>query len=223
MAMNFDMAQTAGAVESKGGLTPGIHKATFKGIKKDTITTQSGDVINVMTLFLDIEGYGEFKNNFLEPKSNERKESQWGLNASQLDHFMIAMRQIIDAVNPEIGKKIDSKEIKLGDTFAQLVNSVAKELESFIGAEVEVKLIPNNGYNQIPSFPAKINKNGTLGIATRFIGKDLVLTTREQKLINDAKNAKPTNMSAPAKNELLSGMADLLEDDSKDSDDDLPF
>ena len=140
MAMNFNMSQTTGAVESKGGLTPGIHKATFKGLKKDTLTSQNGDVFNVMTLMLDIEGFGEFKHNFFEPKSNERKESQWGLNASQLDHFMISVRQIIDALDPEIGKKIDSGELKLGGTFAQLVNGVAKEIEGFIGTEVEVKL-----------------------------------------------------------------------------------
>lgn len=229
MAMNFNMTQTTGAVESKGGaLTSGIHKATFKGIKKDTLTSQNGDVFNVMTLLLDIEGYGEFKHNFFEPKSNERKESQWGLNASQLDHFMISVRQIIDALDPEIGKKIDSGELKLGGTFAQLVNGVAKEIEGFIGTEVEIKLIPNNGFNSIPGFPAKINRNGTLGISTRFIGHDLVLTTKEQKLINDVQKAKPTNM-ANIKNDnsdLLDGLVDELNvDGSTDSDDsdDLPF
>lgn len=219
------MSQTTGAVESKGGaLTAGIHKATFKGIKKDTLTSQNGDVFNVMTLMLNIEGYGEFKHNFFEPKSNERKESQWGLNASQLDHFMISVRQIIDALDPEIGKKIDSGELKLGGTFAQLVNGVANELSAFIDAEVEIKLIPNNGFNSIPGFPAKINKNGTLGIATRFIGHDLVLTTREQKLIDDVQKAKPTNMAAVKNNnaDLLDSLAEDLGVDS-DDDTDLPF
>lgn len=225
MAMNFNMSQTTGAVESKGGaLTAGIHKATFKGIKKDTLTSQNGDVFNVMTLLLDIEGYGEFKHNFFEPKSNERKDSQWGKNASQLDHFMISVRQIIDALDPEIGKRIDSGELKLGGTFAQLVNGVANEVESFIGTEVEVKLIPNNGFNSIPGFPAKINKNGTLGISTRFIGHDLVLTSREQKLIDDVQKAKPTNMAAAVNNnaDLLDGLAEDLGVDS-DDDSDLPF
>lgn len=223
--MNFNMSQTTGAVESKGGaLTAGIHKATFKGIKKDTLTSQNGDVFNVMTLLLDIEGYGEFKHNFFEPKSNERKDSQWGKNASQLDHFMISVRQIIDALDPEIGKRIDSGELKLGGTFAQLVNGVANEVESFIGTEVEVKLIPNNGFNSIPGFPAKINKNGTLGISTRFIGHDLVLTSREQKLIDDVQKAKPTNMAAAVNNnaDLLDGLAEDLGVDS-DDDSDLPF
>lgn len=223
--MNFNMSQTTGAVESKGGaLTAGIHKATFKGIKKDTLTSQNGDVFNVMTLLLDIEGYGEFKHNFFEPKSNERKDSQWGKNASQLDHFMISVRQIIDALDPEIGKRIDSGELKLGGTFAQLVNGVANEVESFIGTEVEVKLIPNNGFNSIPGFPAKINKNGTLGISTRFIGHDLVLTSREQKLIDDVQKAKPTNMAAAVSNnaDLLDGLAEDLGVDS-DDDNDLPF
>jgi hypothetical protein len=73
MAMNFDMAQTAGAVESKGSLTPGIHKATFKGIKKDTITTQRGDVINVMTLFFDIEGMVSLKIIFLSQRATNVK------------------------------------------------------------------------------------------------------------------------------------------------------
>ena len=60
----------------------------------------------------------------------------------------------------------------------------------------------------------------------RFIGHDLVLSTKEQKLISDVQKAKPTNMAA-----VKGSNADILDDltselgvdDSTDSDDDLPF
>ena len=59
--MNFNLNATTGAKEAGSVLSAGIHNATFKGISKDSINGKDGNVYDVMTLTLDVEGYGEFK------------------------------------------------------------------------------------------------------------------------------------------------------------------
>lgn len=188
----------------------------------DSITSQKdGTTYKVMSLLLDVDGYGEFVSNFFEPRSNERTESQFGPNPSPAEHFMIALRQIFDAVNPKIGEGIDNQTVKLTGSFDDIVKTAAKWTASSIGTEVEVKLIPqSNGFAAIPSFPARINRAGALGIATRFIGHNLTLSQSEQRKIDQANNARPTNMTSSS-DTTLDGLADAL--GVGDTDKDLPF
>ena len=91
-------------------------------------------------------------------------------------------------------------------------------------ARVQIKLIPqSNGFVSMPSFPARITRNGDLGIATRIIGQNLVLTPNELKKIEAAKNAVPTNMASQVDTATtLDAMAENLDIDN-DKEDDLPF
>lgn len=220
--MNYNLSATTGAKESGSVLSAGIHKATFKGITKDTITSQKdGSVFDVMTLTLDIEGYGEFKHNFFEPTSSERTVSQFGENPSQVEQFLISVRQIVDALDPAIGQGIDDGSIAITGSFSQVVNKIKQLTATHVGKEVEIKVIPqSNGFNAIPGFPARVSKTGALGIATRFIGQNLTLTPGEKKKIDAANNARPTNMaSVGGADDLLDGMKSQMDDDL----DDLPF
>ena len=90
-------------------------------------------------------------------------------------------------------------------------------------ARVQIKLIPqSNGFVSMPSFPARITRNGDLGIATRIIGQNLVLTPNELKKIEAAKNAAPTNMASQADTSTtLNAMSENLGIDNNS--DDLPF
>ena len=142
---------------------------------------------------------------------------------------MVALRQIFDALDPKIGEMIDNKAVVISgknvdmskiNTFEQLVKLSKALTDPYIGTEVEIKLIPqNNGFNAIPGYPARINKAGALGIATRFIGHNLTLSQSEQKRIETAAANRPTNM---ASNTSLSGVGDVLGIDSNDNSD-LPF
>lgn len=221
--MNFDMSATTGVKEGGKMLTAGIHNAKFNGLELGTITSQKdGSTYKVMSLKLDIDGYGEFTHNFFAPKSAERTESQFGLNPSPVEHFMIALRQIFDAVNPKIGEAIDDGTVKIGGDFDTIVKLAAKYTASAIGTDVEVKLVPQNtGFNDIPGFPARINKVGALGIATRFIGHNLTLSQSEQRKIEAAQNSRPTNMATQS-DSTLDGLSDAL-GISDDKDSDLPF
>ena len=90
-------------------------------------------------------------------------------------------------------------------------------------ARVQIKLIPqSNGFVSMPSFPARITRNGDLGIATRIIWQNLVITPNELKKIEAAKNATPTNMASQADTSTtLNAMSENLGID--DNSDDLPF
>ena len=219
--MNFNLNATTGAKEAGSVLSAGIHNATFKGISKDSINGKDGNVYDVMTLTLDVEGYGEFKHNFFEPTSSERTTSQFGENPSQIEHFLIAVRQIVDALDPKIGAGIDDGSITISGTFSQVVNKIKTLTAPYVGNSVQIKLLPGkNGFAALPGFPARITKTGVLGIATRFIAKEnLVLTDYEKKKIDAARNATPTNMAANSANDLLDGMKSQMDDDL----DDLPF
>ena len=228
------MAQTTGLKESGNFLSAGIHKAKFNGLSLGSITSQKdGSVYQTMTLSLDVEGHGEFTHNFFEPTSKERTQSQFGENPSQVETFMVSLRQIFDALDSKIGDMIDNDNVVIKDQngndkkvntadldFTKLVKLSKILTDPYIGTEVEIKLVPqSNGFNSIPGFPAKINRAGALGIATRFIGHNLTLSQSEQRRIDAAQNNRPTNMASNS-NATLEGVADALNIDSAA---DLPF
>lgn len=226
----FNLSATTGAKESGKFLQPGIYNAKFISVELSDLNSQkTGQNYKTMKLTLDIDGYGEFTHNFFEPTSAERSANTFGENPSQVEHFLIAVRQIVDALDPKIGEDMDNdnitvngKHVKKDDlSFEQLVKLIAILTKPYSGNEVEIKLVPqSNGFAAIPGFPAKINRTGALGIATRFIGHGLVMNQSEQKKIEAAKNAQPTNM-AQTTSGSVEGLADALgiTDDATD----LPF
>ena len=95
----FDLSATTGVKESGKVLQPGIYNAKFGSVELSNLNSQkTGQDYKTMKLTLDIEGYGEFTHNFFEPTSAERGASQFGENPSQVEHFLIAVRQIVDAL-----------------------------------------------------------------------------------------------------------------------------
>lgn len=227
--MNFNFGATKGASEAPKTLTAGIHNARFMGIKKNTITTKAGDDKDTMEVTFDIDGYGTYTQNFFAPESDKRTEGQFGPQPSQMEHFLVTVRQILDALSPDFGKAIDEGNSPIeGNNFTQIVNSLKKLTTPYSGTSVQIKLLPqSNGYASMPSFPARVRtrKDGTvigLGYATKMIAADgLTLDPKEVAKIEAAKNAKPTNMAAKAKNDLLNDMAAELDKDDDESD--LPF
>ena len=228
----FNMSATTGAKEGGKVLQPGIYNAKFVSVELGSINSQkTGQDYKTMKLTLDIEGYGEFTHNFFEPTSNERSSGTYGENPSPAEHFMISVRQIMDALDPELAKPIDEKNLTINGkkidvenlSFDQLVKVTAYLTKPFAGTEVEVKLVPqSNGFAAIPGFPAKVNRRDPkkLDIATRFIGHNLVMSASEQKKIDAAKNAQPTNM-AQTTSGSVEGLAEEL--GISDTVEDLPF
>ena len=232
----FDLGTTAGLKDAGKVLSAGIHNATFKSLAFDHFTSQAGKEYDTLLLTLDVDGYGEWTHRFFnpavrdgveDPTSAQRTSSQYGENPSRIEHFMVSVRQIIDALDPEIGNKIDNDNIVIngkkvstqGLNFTQLAKLLSILSEPYVNTKVEIKLVPQNtGFNDFPGFPARINRAGMLGIASRFIGHDLTISQSEQRKIDAAKNTKPTNMSQSTA--TLDGLADTL---GVNENDDLPF
>lgn len=229
----FDLSATTGVKESGKVLQPGIYNAKFVSVELSDLNSQkTGQTYKTMKLTLDVEGYGEYTKNFFEPTSTERTANTFGENPSPVEHFMVAVRQIVDALDESIGQKIDNDDVVINNkkvsvkslSFEQLVKLVSYLTKPFAGTEVEIKLVPqNNGFADVPGFPAKVNRTGALGIATRFIGHNLVMNQAEQKKIDAAKNAQPTNM-AQTTTGSVEGLADALGiNNSDETGNDLPF
>ncbi len=227
----FNLSATTGVKESGKFLQAGIHNAKFVSVELGEVNSQkNGQTYKTMKLTLDIDGYGEFNHNFFEPTSAERSAGTYGENPSQVEHFMIAVRQIVDALDSKIGEMIDNDTITIngkhvkkdGLSFDQLVKVIAALTKPYAGTELEVKLVPqSNGFAAIPGFPAKVSRNGDLGISTRFIGHNLVMNQSEQKKIDAAKNAQPTNMTQTSSGSV-EGLAEQLGIETDDTAD-LPF
>ena len=228
----FNLGATTGVKESGKFLQAGIYNAKFISVEPSTVTSQKdGQEYKTMKLTLDIDGYGEFSHNFFEPKSDERTDGTFGQNPSPVEHFMISVRQIVDALDPKIGENIDNdtvtvngKHVSLDSlNFDQLVKLIGILTKPCAGTEVEVKLVPqSNGFAAIPGFPAKIARTGALSIATRFIGHNLVFNQSEQKKVDAAKNAKPTNMAQTTTGDV-EGLAEALGVTDTNDTTDLPF
>lgn len=227
--MNFDFGKAVKAKESTGKrLTPGLHNAEFVRVEKTIINTKNGDAMDAMSLVVNIDGYGEYTQNFFEPTSNERTSGTYGDNPSQVEQFMIAVRIILEALNPDYATDIENGTLKIGGNFTQVINAVKKYSANYSGKKVMVKLLPqSNGFVSMPSFPARVTKNGDLGIQTRFMGEVLTLSSSEEKKIQNANNAAPTVMASVEKgNDMLDALKkdlDITDNDSDESEDDLPF
>lgn len=227
----FDLSATTGAKEGGKFLQPGIYNAKFVSVELENgVSQKDGKPYKAMKLNVDIDDFGPYTNKFFEPRSTERTANTYGENPSPAEHFMISVRQILDALDPALGESIDNDNVvvngkKVNITnldFDKLVKLVIVLTKPYVDTEIEVKLVPqSNGFAAMPGFPARVNRNGALGIATRFIGHNLVMNQSEQKKIEAAKNAQPTNMTQ-ATNGSTEGLAEALGIDTED-DADLPF
>lgn len=228
MSGMFNMGATQNLKNASEGkyLSPGIHNATFKGVKEVQGVGKHGENYIAMDILFDIEGFGEFSHRKFEPKSAERVETTWGQNPSQMEQFTVFCRHLFDALNPKIGEGIDNGSISISaSSFSEFVALVKKYTDKQIGKALpQIKLLPERGYSQIPAFPAGVDKKtGNLYLTTRFFGENLTLTAKELDSIEKAKNATPTNMASASKSDLMDEFTSKAKSDFSVDDDDLPF
>lgn len=215
----FNMGGVAAAkVVSNNFLSSGIHDVIFKGIDK-------ADSFNALELrFEAVDGSGIHNERIFEPQSAERTQSQFGANPSQAEQFMCKVKQIIDALDPELGEKIEKDGNKFAaPDFDGFIMLLKRYLDKRVGTQTQIKLLPTKGsYVGFPGFVASLNRDGVIYMTTKVIGENLTLSAKEATAIENAKNAKPTDMKA-RDNELDDLKDDFSIDSKDDFDDDLPF
>ena len=214
----FNMSGTKGVkVSSSNGnnyLRAGIHTVTFTGLNKS-------EKANAVEFHFEDENGAIHNEMLFEPRSEERTQSQFGTNPSEAEQFTCKVKQIIDALNPELGKMIDEQGEKFdAPNFDAFIALLKKHLDSKVGTTTQIKLLPTSGnFVGMPGFPARVSKDGGLYMTTKIIGEDLTLTTAEKTKIETAANARPTQMSQTTE------LDDLKDDfDTADPEDDgMPF
>lgn len=222
----YNMGGVKGAkVVSNNFLRAGIHNVIFKGIDK------ADGVGNAIELrFEAVDGSGIHNERIFEPRSEERTQSQYGTNPSEAEQFMCKIKQVIDALDPELAHNIENNGDKFAaPNFDAFVTLLKKYLDKKVGTPTQIKLIPTTGnFVGFPGFIARLSKDNALYMTTKVIGNDLVLTAKEKTAIDNAANAKPTDMRQKS-NELddlrEAFKVDEVKDmsDIADENDDLPF
>lgn len=205
-------------VVSNNFLSAGIHNVIFKGLNK-------ANHCNAIELHFEaVDGSGVHNEYIFEPNSDERKQGTYGINPSDAENFMCKIKQIIDALDPELARKIEAN----GDNFTApdfdgFINILKKYLDKKVGVQTQIKLIPANGnFVRFPGYVARLNKDNVIYMTTKFIGDNLVLTAREKDAIDNVSQAKPTDMSK-RKNELDDIREDFDDINIEDNNDGLPF
>jgi hypothetical protein len=200
--MNFDFESTAGVSQSstrkplEGNM---IHDVIFDGCEaRDFTGTQdSTKQFHVLEIkFHNDNGY--FTHTIWEPREEDLKdrEGAFGLQPSNFKVMMYTLKHLIDAVNPELGKKIDNKEVKLTvESWEALRKFMVDNTASGVGTTTKIKLIKNNkGEAMFPYF-LNYNKENKLYMSTNFIGNGVFFTNKELDKIKKAESAKPTPAS----------------------------
>lgn len=225
--MNLSSKAIAGVKDQGNFLQAGVHNATFKGIDKDTFTSQGGENFTTMAITFDIEGFGEYKHRLFEPKSTDRQDNSWGQSPSQVEQFFVTLKHVFDTVNPTVGKQLGDGTSDIEGNFEQIIAKCKTYAADFVGKTTKVKMLPQkSGFNQFPSYPARITQNsGNLVLGTKFIGEDLTLSAYELQAIEKAKNARPTDMKTQGGSPMNgAGAMGALADMATAGDiDDLPF
>jgi len=207
----FNFNITAGASQStfKPQL-PGneIYEVTFDGASIEDIQGKKdpSQVYKVLKLRFSNEK-GQFEHTIFEPRPEdfERGENKTTRNGevstfptpSNVESMMLLLKHVIDAVLPLLGKKIDEGELTLGGkNWEQLRTNVVTVLEKGKGVTTKIKLLSDNkGNARFPGFFTGLNQEGKAYIRNNFVGNTIGFTSYEKTRIDNAANAKPTDMS----------------------------
>lgn len=217
--MNFNFNETAGISQNsaKNKLEGNkIHEVTFDGCEK--VDFKDGQFKVLRITFSNNEG--EFVHTIFQPdESRDMQDTQgaFGPQPANYKSMMLLLKHLIDAVNPELGKAIDSGKKSINTTsWDSLRDLMVKATETGKGTKTKIKLFKNKkGEAVFPGFLAAYSRTGQLYMTTNCIGNNIFFTAKELKRIQTAETAKPTTIT----NDFSAGddfAAPAVEDASND-------
>lgn len=204
--MNFNFNVTSGSSQSVERPTlegNKIHTVTFDGCEARDFDKRDGSgSFHVLSIKFH-NANGDFTHTVWEPRDEDAVDNvgPFGKQPSNVLRMIYLFKHLIDAVNPELGKKIDEGTASLdAPNWDALRKLMVEATAPGVGTETKIKLIKNNkGEAQFPYFLAY--EDATKGVnprmTTNVIGNNVFFSTREQEKINKAESAVPTAMSAP--------------------------
>lgn len=200
--MNFGFNETIGVSQSGvNSILEGnnIHEVTFDGCEARDIqgVQDATKVYKVLDIKFSGKG-GKFTDTIWEPKDTDAvdRESTYGPTPSNVKAMMLKFKHLIDAVNPELSKQLDSKEKTLSAAnWDSLRKIMVEATKPGIGTTTKIKLIKNKKGEAIFPYFAAYSKEGRLYMKTNFIGANILWTAKELQQIEKAKTATPTNVA----------------------------
>ena len=217
---SFNFSSTAGASQSaiKPTLKANeIHEVTFDEAISENIqgVKDPSKVYKVLKLRFSNES-GRYEHTIFEPSEQDFERGSREFTgkdgnqssmplASNVESMMLLLKHVMDAVVPEISKKIDSGEIVLGGkNWDELRNNVVKVLDKGKGAVTNIKLLADSkGAGRFPGFFTSINKEDKPYVRNNFIGKNIGFTDYEKSKIEKAATAKPTSFVPEVKEDNI--------------------
>jgi len=190
MDFNIDNNVTANKPQLEGFK---IHDVEFKGCEKADY--KNGEY-KVIVIKFENE-YGFFRETIFEPKADDAKrtKSQYGDNPSRVEHITELFKMLVQAVNPELAKKIADGQTLSIKSWENMRDFFVKATEKFIGTKTQIKLDKNGkGESSFPGFFLALNKEGSLYRKSTFIGDKLGFTAKELERHAKFVASKPTTM-----------------------------
>lgn len=199
----FSFETTAGSSQStaKNKLVGNkIHTVKYAGTEIKDIVGVKDPSMTYKTLILKWENEdGIFEHTIFEPKDADKVRGEREFTnkngiiekipqASNMESMMLLLKHAIDSINPEIAKKIDNKEQKIGArNWEELRKVIATILDKGKGSETNIKLVINKkGEGVFPGFFTGINREGIAYIKNNFIGNKVAFSSYEMGKMKDA-------------------------------------
>lgn len=212
---SFNFSTLSNVSTSSNFLKPfGIYDAKFTGATIDDVTSKDGKKYKTINLNFHCNE-GDYKDTYFVPadsaESLERKEGQWGPQASAYDHFIAYMSHVMGSLNKDGWAKLCEVGAKI-NSFEKMAVAFVKLLESAVGAEVKLRL-SGRKYNRSEEngggigwsattnhFLAGINRNGEMYVSTKkgFINNVAPWNASELALKNEYDSYQPTSMASPS-------------------------
>lgn len=201
--MNFNFDQTAGISQSTTRQQlagNAIHEVTFDGCEIrdfDGVQNPNQKFHNLDIKFSNADGV--FVHTVWEPRDSDMEDrvGPFGALPSNAKAMMLLFKHLIDAVNPELAKKIDAGEVKItANDWNKLREVMVKATDPGKGKATKIKLLKNNKGEAIFPYFANYNRAGALSMSTNFIGDHIFFTNKELTRIEKESKATPTPVDA---------------------------
>lgn len=175
----------------------GIYDVAFDGAEATVIEGKDGTKYNVLRMkFVDDNGL-TFEDTIFEPRHGDdvRQENSYGYaNPSRVEEIVFKVKHLIRAVAPKVADQMEDKKIQF-TSWEDLRQFVVKNTAKSVGTRTQIKLLADkNGNPQFPMYVLGISKTNEVYPKTNFIGANLAFTTKEKEKIDNAAEAKSTDM-----------------------------